>query len=330
MAKALKPGKAKSKRKARAADARPLAILGPTASGKSALALVLAEKLGGQIINADASQLYRDLRILTARPSVEEEARAPHRLYGVLGASEVSSAGSWRTLALKEIAACQAQGQRPILVGGSGLYLKALEEGLAPIPPIAPEIAEEARARLEEVGLAPFREELLALDPRAEQLAAGDSQRHLRAWMVLRATGRSLFHWQEEAKSQGLALDYIVLLPARDDLRQAVARRFHLMIESGALDEVKALLELYLDPSLPIMKAVGVRELQGVLEGRHTLEDAAEAAITATRQYLKRQTTWLRTQLLARRTDAIVWEKQFSERDWDEIFPFLCKKGLTG
>ncbi len=293
-----------------------LAIAGPTASGKSALALALAGALNGCVINADALQVYRELRILTARPSVEDEARVPHRLYGTQPAAEACSAGAWRRLAMAAIAAARAAGQLPILCGGSGLYLKALEDGLAPTPPVPAAVRAEAQALLERIGPAGLRARVAQHDPGlAVRLPESDPQRLLRAWSVWRASGRSLGDWQQVAGAPGQPLRWLVLLPTREVLREAVATRWQAMLAAGALEEVRALLALGLDPTLPAMKAVGVRELGAVLDGRATLEAASALAVNATRQYLKRQTTWLRNQVLASHALAETLHAKFSELD---------------
>ncbi len=300
---------------------RPLlAIAGPTASGKSALALRLATALEGTVINADALQVYRELRILTARPTPAEAAAVPHRLYGTQPAAEPGSAGQWRRQALAAIAEAQAAGRRPILCGGTGLYLKALEEGLAPTPPVPAAVKAEAATLLATVGAAGLRERLARHDlAAAERIPASDPQRLLRAWSVWRATGRTLSDWQEETGEPGPALRWLVLLPPREALREAVERRWQAMLAVGALEEARALLALGLDPALPAMKAVGVRELGAVLAGRATLAQASAAAVTATRQYLKRQTTWLRTQVLASHAEAEVSHAKFSDLEFDEL-----------
>lgn len=297
-----------------------LAIAGPTASGKSALALRLAEALGGWIINADASQVYRELRILSARPTPPEEARVPHRLYGTQPGDTPFSAGAWRRAALGEIAAARAAEALPILCGGSGLYLKALEEGLAETPPVPPALRAEGAALLARLGAEAFHARLAAEDPAmAARLSPQDPQRLLRAWSVRQATGRSLADWQREAQGEGQPLRWLVLLPPREDLREAVATRWAAMLAAGALAEVRALLALDLDPALPVMKAVGVRELAGVLRGEWDLAQASQAAITATRQYLKRQTSWLRTQVLASHAQAEVLHAKFSTLDMVDL-----------
>jgi tRNA dimethylallyltransferase len=311
-------------------QARPLAVAGPTASGKSALALALAERQGGWIIDADALQVYRDLRILSARPTERDEARAPHRLYGTIDAAERCSVGRWLGLARQEIAAARAAGARPILCGGTGLYLKALEQGLAEIPPVPAAIEAEERAVLAAEGGAVRLAALAAVDPEsAAKLQPGDRQRILRALAVQRATGRPLSRWQQETAG-GEALQWIVLLPPRAELRQAVAERWRAMLEAGALEEVRRLLARQLDPSLPAMKAVGVAELTEVLRGETTLAEASRRAIDRTRQYVKRQTTWLRTQVLAGPAQVTIIEEKFSDRMRQSVFSKILSEALTG
>ena len=297
-----------------------LAIAGPTASGKSALALRLAAALDGTVINADALQVYRELRIPPARPTLAEDAAVPHRLYGTQAAAEPCSAGTWRRQALAAIAEARAAGRRPILCGGTGLYLKALEQGLAPTPPVPPQVVSEAGLLLAKVGARGLRERLALHDlAAAERIPESDPQRLLRAWAVWRATGRPLSDWQAQPAAPGQPLRWLVLLPPREELRQRVAARWQAMLAGGALEEVRALLALGLDPALPAMKAVGVRELGAVLAGRQSLAAASEAAITATRQYLKRQTTWLRTQVLASHASVERRYEKFSDLDIDEL-----------
>lgn len=281
--------------------AHAVILAGPTGSGKSSLSVAVAEALGGTIINADSMQVYRELSILTARPDAEAERRAPHRLYGVLGAHERCSAARWRQMALAEIAACGAAGSLLVLVGGTGLYLKALIDGLAPIPQVPHDVRSLARERRDAIGGEAFHAELAARDPvAAKRLAPSDAQRVLRAWEVFEATGRSLSDWQ--AQTQGAApaaLDIftVLLAPPRASLHAACDARFRRMVASGALEEVRALRALALDPGLPAMKALGVRALGRHLDGAITLEQAVLEAQAATRQYVKRQTTWFRHQM---------------------------------
>ena len=285
----------------RAARSAPpvLVIAGPTASGKSALALELADLCGGTIINADSLQIYRDLRILTARPDHTAQARVPHRLYGFLDAGERGSAARWRALALDEIAEATSAGRLPILVGGTGLYLRAIEEGLAPVPDIPAEIRQEAIELHRALGGVGFRERLARLDPAAAQrLFPGDKQRLVRAFEVVRATGVTIGTWQQQTKSEpAYRFGTILLAPPRERLYAACNARLIQMFEAGALAEAKALAARRLDPSLPAMKAVGLPELLSHLRGDIPLDAAIAAAQRATRRYAKRQMTWFRHQM---------------------------------
>jgi tRNA dimethylallyltransferase len=307
-------------------------VAGPTASGKSALAVALAEALGGTIINADSMQVYRDLAVLTARPGAAELARAPHRLYGVIDAAEACSAGRWRGLALAEIAAARAAGRLPVLTGGSGLYLRALLEGLAPVPPVPAALREEARALHARLGGEAFRQALAVRDPEAAQgLAAGDTQRLIRAYEVVAATGRPLAHWRRgQGPAAGPPAAAVLLLPPRAELYAACDARFLQMMERGALAEAAALLARGLDPALPAMRAVGVPELAALLAGRASREAAVAAAQQATRRYAKRQYTWFRHQMPEHAAlQKLVLEQQFSESLTPEILPFIRRALLT-
>jgi tRNA dimethylallyltransferase len=276
-------------------------IAGPTASGKSALALGLAEAFGGTIINADALQVYRDLPILTAWPDPEARARVPHRLYGWLDASERGSAGRWREAALGEIDAAHRTGRLPLVVGGTGLYLRALRDGLAAIPPVPSEIRAEATALYAELGGERFRDRLAALDLEAASLwPPGDRQRLTRAFEVVRATGIPIGVWQ---RRKPVPVPYrfasLLLMPAREALYAACDTRFERMLEAGALDEAAMLGSRGLAADLPAMKGVGVPELLRHLRGEIPLDAAAALAMRATRRYAKRQMTWLRHQMAA-------------------------------
>lgn len=282
---------------------RPAAVIvaGPTASGKSALALDLAEAFDGLVINADSMQVYRGLRVLTARPDRAATERAPHALYGVLAPDDPCSAGRWRRMALRQIASAHKAGRLPILVGGSGLYLRALEIGLSPIPPIPVEIHKAAMQRHFELGGPAFHAALAARDPAvAARLNPRDQFRLIRAWEVLEATGRSIEKWQRMAGEPGLSHRRLrfVVLPPRAQLYDTCERRFEAMMAAGAPNEVRRLLERRLDPELPIMKAVGVREIARHLAGEWSVERAVMTAQGKTRNYAKRQITWLRTQML--------------------------------
>jgi tRNA dimethylallyltransferase len=316
------------------ARALPVVVIaGPTASGKSHLAIDAAEALGGVIINADSMQIYRELSILTARPGEVEQARVPHRLYGVLPGAERCSAGRWRTLAVAEIEACHAAGQFPIVVGGTGLYLRALEKGLANVPeiPAAARVAAEALYR--DLGGAAFHAALAERDPvMAARLRPSDRQRLVRAWEVLEATGRSLADWQRDDSggSPPYRFDHIVYLPPRATLYAACDARVTAMIDAGAIDEVRALLALKLDPALPVMKALGVAALSRYLAGHQPLQDAIAAIQKQTRNYAKRQMTWLRTQLLPERPGAVIIAEQYSESLRSKIFRNIRQFLLTG
>jgi len=276
-------------------------LAGPTASGKSALALALAEKFGGTIINADSMQVYRDLRLITARPSVEEERRMPHALYGHVDAAENYSVGAWRSEAAAELAMAERQSRAAIVVGGTGLYFNALTRGLTTMPPIPKQVRDDVRARLKSDGAAALHDELKRLDPHAAaRLNRGDRARISRALEVMVATGRSIRDWHEDAKPDGpdsLRAVRIFLSPERDELARRIGARFDAMIEAGAIEEVRALMARNLDPSLPAMKAHGVPWLIRQLRGEITLEQAVEGAKRDTRQYTKRQQTWFRNQL---------------------------------
>lgn len=276
-------------------------ITGPTASGKSGLALALAERLDGTIINADSMQIYAELSVVTARPTAAEEARVPHRLFGVLPAAERCSAGRWLTLAQGAVQEAWAAGRLPLVVGGTGMYLKSLMQGLAPVPEVPEEVRAEAEALLDALGGEAFRTRLAELDPlAAARLPAGDRQRLVRAYGVARATGRTLADWQAGAGTgSALAARFLTILiqPPRDVLYAACDARFDAMLAAGAEAEVRALMALDLDPSLPALRAVGVRELAACLRGEVDLAAAADKARQATRNFAKRQMTWFRHQL---------------------------------
>ena len=314
--------------------AEPVVIVaGPTASGKSGLALALAERLPGSVINADSMQVYRELAVLTARPDAAALARAPHRLYGVLPAAEACSAALWRAKALAAIAEARAEGRVPIVTGGTGLYIKALIHGLAAVPEIPDAIRRAARVRLEVLGPAAFHGELAARDPvMGERLGSSDSQRLLRAWEVFEATGRSLADWQADPTDPGHDLRFLIvlLMPPRAALHEAVDARLWRMIGAGALAEVKALMALELDPSLPVMKALGVPELAAHIAGEMTLAEAVAAGQASTRRYVKRQATWFRHQLQPGEGDALITlDAQYSDSMAAEIFPKIRQFMLT-
>ena len=273
-------------------------IAGPTASGKSSLALSLAQRLDGEIVNADAMQVYRDLRVLTARPTTEEESRVPHHLYGVADGTERWSAGRFAREAGPLVDEIHARGKIAIVVGGTGLWMKALAEGLSPIPDIPPAVLVETKAHLEERGLEDLRHNLLSVDPAMAWLAPGDTQRHMRAWSVWKATGRTLSSWQDEppVRVSGVSCRCLAIVPPRDDLYARCDARFLTMLERGAVDEARQLVARALPPDLPVMKAVGVPELAAYLAHDLSLDDATALAQQATRRLAKRQMTWLRGQ----------------------------------
>jgi len=280
---------------------RAVLIAGPTASGKSALALALAEALGGTIINADAMQVYRDLRVVTARPTPEEEARAPHLLYGHVDAAENYSVGRWCVDASAALTAVEQGGRLPILAGGTGLYFKTLTRGLAAIPPIPSQIRSAVRERLKHEGIAALYAELSARDDAsARRLMPADRARISRALEVVLATGRSITDWHAEGMKAALdphAAVKVFLDVDRAQLYRRIDSRFDAMLASGALDEVRALAGRQLDPALPAMKAHGVPWLIRHLNGEIDLPAAVEAAKRDTRRYSKRQATWFRHQL---------------------------------
>ena len=276
-------------------------IAGPTASGKSALALELAKRNGGVVVNADSMQVYRDLRVLTARPTAAEEAAVPHRLYGHVDAAINFSAGAWVADATTVLAEVRAHGRLPIFVGGSGLYFKALTRGLSAVPPIPLEIRQSVRARLERDGVEALHAELSRRDGMsAERLKVRDRTRIARALEVVEATGRSLADWHREGLPPLLppgSFRALFLAPAREALYARIDARFEAMLKAGALEEVARLAARKLDPLLPAMKAHGVRPLIRHLRGELTLEEAAVIGSADTRHYAKRQFTWFRHQL---------------------------------
>ena len=301
-------------------------ICGPTAAGKSGLALALAERYGGVIINADSMQLYADLRVLTARPDVSEEARVPHRLYGVLDGAERASVASWLTMATREIETARDAGRLPILTGGTGLYFHAAMKGLAPVPDVPPDIHAECIAEYAERGGEAFRRDLLELDPvLGSQLHDGDSQRLVRAMGVVRASGRALSAWQADPHEGAIAGRpvRVAMMPPREELYEKINTRFSAMMEGGARSEVSTLAARGLAPSLPVMKAIGVREIMALQAGDIDEARAVELASRDSRRYAKRQMTWIRNNFHAE----MILEKKFSERKMTEIFSILSKTG---
>jgi tRNA dimethylallyltransferase len=306
-----------------------LLILGPTASGKSRLAIEAAKKFGGTVINADSMQVYRDLRLITARPSDAEMAEAPHRLFGFLDATEVCSAARWAKLAMDDIRLAHREGRLPIVTGGSGLYVRGLLEGFSPIPEVGPLDRQRAQAMLKKQGNAKYHAKLMERDPAtAERLDPGDSQRMVRAMEVWFATGKPLSAWQALPPAPPL-LDLptlkVVLLPDRERLYQRCNDRLVQMIHDGAMDEVMALAARRLDPELPLMKALGVKQLIAAGRGDLLLEQAVADAQTGTRRYAKRQMTWLRHQIVA----DIIDDAQHLESMTANIFPKISEFQLT-
>jgi tRNA dimethylallyltransferase len=276
------------------ASSRPpsVVIAGPTASGKSALALALAQQHGGVIVNADSAQIYRDLQVLSAAPTAEELRLAEHRLYGIRDGALPCSAADWAELARREIADIHSSGRTPILVGGTGLYLRTLIEGIAPVPAIDPAVRQKVR----ETPVEENRAKLEQLDPdAAARVGPGDTTRIARALEVILSTGRTLAEWhkqREDGIGGEVELKPLILLPPRKWLYARCDERFAHMIEEGAVAEVEALLARHLNPNLPVMRAIGVREIGAYLRGDMSLDEAVAAGRQATRRYAKRQYTW--------------------------------------
>jgi tRNA dimethylallyltransferase len=301
-------------------------ICGPTAAGKSDLALALAQRVGGVVINADSMQLYSDLRVLTARPDDTEMAQAPHRLYGVIDGAERASVATWLGMVSAEVAMARQAGVLPIIVGGTGLYFHAAIHGIAPIPDVPRNIHDSCVHQLADKGGATFRASLATLDPvTAGRLHDGDSQRLVRAMGVVLATGRPLSDWQSDPHQGALEGRFlrIAMMPARDHLYGAIDRRFQVMMDAGADQEVAALAARGLDPSLPVMKAIGVREIMAVQAGEVSLSAAVEQASRDSRRYAKRQMTWIRNNFNAE----ITLKEKYLERNIEEIFAILSKIG---
>jgi tRNA dimethylallyltransferase len=295
---------------------RAVLIAGPTASGKSALALELAGRIGGTVINADSMQVYRDLRVITARPTTDEEARASHRLYGHVDAAVNYSAGQYVGDAGVAFHEVQRTGRVAIFVGGTGLYFKALTAGLAAVPPIPAEIRDSVRARLAQNGAGALHAELSAHDPlAAARLNPNDRTRVARALEVVEATGRSLLAWQNDGLPPLIDASAVrvFVTPDRATLYARIDARFDAMLAAGALDEVRTLAARGLDPLLPAMKAHGVPWLIRHLAGEITLDEAADKARLDTRHYAKRQFTWFRHQL----------------GDWPRVAPEAALDALT-
>lgn len=310
-----------------AAKNKVVVIGGPTASGKSAVAMDVARAFDGVVINGDALQIYDALPMLTARPSAEDEASVPHRLYGTMAPTETCSAGLWEGHAIDAIKQAWAQEKLPIVTGGTGLYLKTLVEGISKLPPIPEDIRQAVRDQAEQDGIAPLYEELSRDDPEmAARLKPADKQRICRAVEVFRATGQSLAHWQRENKPEPtLKADYAthIIMPPRALLYERCNKRFDWMIEQGALDEVAQFTALHLDKNLPIMKALGLSELQSYLAGHTALEDAIEQAKQQTRRFAKRQCTWFRNQMGEPEIHAAQYSESLKEEIYKKVRQFL-------
>ena len=301
-----------------------MAIMGATASGKSSLALELAECLNGEIVNADALQVYRGLDIGTAKPSQADRTRVPHHLVDILEPSEQFSAGAFARLARQVIKEIDARGKQVFLVGGSGFYLKALLDGISPVPGVDPAIREGLRHRLQAEGLTALRSELESTDPEsASRIDAGDSQRISRALEVIYGTGVPLSKWQSQKPSENVAIDScrIGLTLPRALLYDRIALRVRAMIRAGWVDEVKTLLDLGLSPDLPAFQAIGYRQLVTHLLESSPLEGVVEEIIGSTRRYAKRQLTWFRND------PRISWFS--AEEEWvarDRIMDYLMQE----
>ena len=310
---------------------RAVLIAGPTASGKSQAAMAVAERFGGGIVNADSMQVYKELRILSARPSEDDERRVPHRLYGCVPAAEPYSTGRWLADVAQAVRELREEGRLPVVVGGTGLYFQALLNGLAEVPPIPASVRDRLRSELDREGARDMHRRLETCDPvLATRLEPGDGQRIVRGLEVFEATGRCLSEWQKD-KGQGAVFDEndvvaFALWPPRDELYARCDARFDAMMAAGALDEARDLASLDLDPMLPAMKALGVRQLISHLRGEIDLADAISDAKTWTRRYAKRQMTWLRGNMIS-------WNgvtAKDSECIVGDIFAILCENELTG
>ncbi len=306
-------------------------IAGPTASGKSAVAMALASELNGVIVNADSMQLYRDLNILSARPSISDEAAVPHRLYGTVDGAEAYSVGKWLDAAEDEISNIMNAGQVPVITGGTGLYFRALENGLTAIPDIPAGIREKWRSRMDAEGPRALHKALRLVDGEAAAtIKPGDRQRIVRALEVYDATGRTIAAWQRETGQGRVKPDCEVIRICvtldRAELYQRCDARFKTMIEMGALDEVAQLVARGLDENLPVMKAVGVRQLAAYLRGETDLESAIADAQMWTRRYAKRQLTWQRGNMIS----WISLSAHDMERNGSDLLSFLRDKELTG
>jgi tRNA dimethylallyltransferase len=310
-------------------DQIPLIVVaGPTASGKSELAIRIAEVFGGEVVNADSMQVYHELEILTARPGAEDLARVPHHLFAIRSLTDACSVAMWLELASAAIEEVHSRGRVPVICGGTGFYIRALLEGIAQIPEIPAAARIAAQEKHAEMGGAAFRAALGARDPvTAARLADGDSQRLIRAWEVVDATGRSIAEWQADGQKSVRPFDAvtIALMPDREALYATCDGRFHEMVRRGALDEARHVAALGIDPLLPGMKALGLPEFLAHLRGEIALEEAIEQAQRATRRYAKRQMTWFRHQFVPK----IPVDAQYSKRMEERIFPKIRRLLLT-
>jgi len=303
-------------------------IAGPTASGKSGVAMALAAALDGEVVNADSMLVYQDLHIVTARPSAENERVCPHHLYGHIRASEAFSTGRWLEGVVAVVAEIRSRGRVPIVVGGTGLYFRALTDGFVEVPAIPEGVRTRTRAEVEAVGPSQAHELLGAVDARwAAKVHENDPQRIARGLEVYRATGRALSDWHDTPAVPALSIPLlkIVMEPDRDWLYERIDRRFETMVEAGALAEVAGLLSLDLAPTLPAMKALGVPELSAHIRENLALEKAIELGKMRSRQYAKRQSTWIKQKMIS-------WNHVFEqdlERKMDKIFSFIGDCGLT-
>jgi tRNA dimethylallyltransferase len=303
-------------------------IAGPTASGKSELGMIVAERLGGTIINSDSMQVYKGLSVLTARPSAADEARVRHALYGFVEPSQAFSVGDWTKAATQKAMEVSEGGGLPIFLGGTGLYLSVLSDGISPVPEVPEGIRTEVRNMADAKGLEALFQEVLAIDPiLAERVGPTDSQRLMRALEVFHATGEPLSEWQKRPKQRPFEGRFarIVLEPDRQWVYDRIESRVDRMMGSGALDEVKALTDLELAPDLPVMKALGVQELVKVHCGEKSMDEAVRDIKTQTRRFAKRQLTWFRNQMIA-------WNRvsaQQMEKKIDDSFTLIMNSGLT-
>lgn len=281
---------------------KPIIILaGPTASGKSSCALDIAKQMDSVIINADSKQVFKEIPIITAQPTEDEKRQVPHELYGIISSAEHCSVARWLALACESIRKAHAENKTPILVGGTGMYIKSLTDGLSQTPDTDEKIRQEARELLHEIGNEKFHAELARLDPEmATKLNVGDSQRILRAYEVVKQTGESLSVWQNRKTIPVFpkeSFSQFLLLPTREQLYENCDKRFSKMVEDGAIEEVKNLMDMNLDKDLPAMRAYGVPEIIQYLKGEYTLDQAMDKAQQYTRNYVKRQLTWFKHQM---------------------------------